>query len=129
MIGREPDDGKARELKFADSKSFWIAVIVVGVLAIPASRFQGSLKVVEWSFVLFGIFGSYVLPSVRDLPTLAVFSAICLAHIFVVWSMYVLVEMEGYWTIGLAIIGELIVFSIPGAWIIARFRSKNERAI
>ena len=121
---RENSNEESSE-KAETSRGFWIALVVLALLAIPASRLQNAFKILEWTLILCGACGAYVIPYVRDASTIVVFSCICIAHALIVWALYPFVLNEGYLAIGGAVIAEILIFSIPAGWIIVHSRSKR----
>jgi hypothetical protein len=110
------------------SKYLLAAIIALALLALPASRFQDAFKVLTWTAIVFGVYTPYVWPHLFDMRSRAVFALLCVAHISIVFGMYTRIPHEGFTSLGIAAIAELILFSIPGGWIVVHSRTHLDKA-
>jgi predicted membrane channel-forming protein YqfA (hemolysin III family) len=99
---------------------------VLAVLAIPHTRFQWLFKALAWTAIVFGVYAPYVWPHVCDLLSRIAFLGLVVLHISVVSLTYSRLPGDGFIAIGMIAVVELLVFSIPGGWIIVRSRDKRK---
>jgi hypothetical protein len=109
------------------NKYLLAAIIALALLASPDSRFQDAFKVLTWTAIVFGVYTPYVWPHLLDIRSRAVFALLCVAHISIVSEIYTRIPHEGFISIGIAAIAELILFSIPGGWIIVHARTHRDK--
>jgi hypothetical protein len=112
------DDGK--------DKYLWAGIIALALLALPHSPFQDTFKILAWTAIVFGVYTPYVWPHLFDIRSRAVFALLCVAHIAIVYETYPRIPHEGFIPLGIAAIVELILFSIPGGWIIVHSRTHRD---
>ena len=113
------DDGK--------DKYFWAVIIALALLTLPHSPLQNTFKILTWTALVFGAYTPYVWPHVFDIRSRVVFALVCFAHISIVYEMYSRIPHEGFIAIGLASVVELILFSVPGGWIIVHSRTHRDK--
>ena len=107
-------------------KYLWAAIIALALLALPESPFQDALKILAWTAIVFGIYTPYVWPHLFDTRSRAIFALLCVAHIAIVYEIYRRLPHEGFIPLGIAAIVELILFSVPGGWIIVHSRTQRD---
>jgi hypothetical protein len=113
------DGGKDRYL--------WAVIIAFALLALPHSPFQDTFKILAWTAVVFGVYTPYVWPHLFDTRSRAVFALVCMAHLAIVYEMYSRIPHDGFIFLGVAAIVELILFSVPGGWIIVHSRTHRDK--
>lgn len=111
---REPGDGIKKYL--------WGCVTIFGVLALPHSRFQDIFKMTVWTVIVFGVYTPLVWSSVRDKISVLVLLLIYLFHFLVMYVAYPRIPHDDYIPIGIITILEMVVFSVPGGWLVVRSR-------
>ena len=97
----------------------WAFFISIIILSLPASRFQNPLKAAFWTLVLAYAYCPYVVPHVRNTASASVFALMCVCHTAIVYFTYSTLLQAGYLYIGILVVVEILIFSIPGGWIIA----------
>lgn len=109
-----------------EQKYVWITVIVLVLLGFPFSRFQPIIKMAVWTAIFLGVYLPFVWPCAKDALSRAVVISIVLAHFVVVCSLFPHIPHDDYMFIGIIIVGELLVFSIPAGWLIVRERKRDK---
>jgi hypothetical protein len=98
------------------------AVIVFALAALPNTRFQPLFKMAVWTTILIAGVFSAVRPMRIDVVVRIVVGALCLLHFGLMVVSFPLIAEDGYIGIGLALVIEIVLFSIPMGWLVLRSR-------
>lgn len=109
-----------------ERKYVWAIVVVLALMALPSSRFQSVIKMALWTAIFLGSYLPFVWPCAKDISSRTVVISIILAHCVLVYSLFPLIPHDDYIFIGIAIMAELCVFSIPAGWLIVRERKRDK---
>jgi predicted membrane channel-forming protein YqfA (hemolysin III family) len=104
------------------------AIVAFALLAVPNSRFQDTFKILVWTAIVFGSYTPLVWPHIFDLLSRAVFALLVVVHLGIVCEAYPRISHEGYISISIVAIIELVLFSVPGGWLIVRSRAHKDNA-
>lgn len=108
-------------------KYLYCAVIVLALFALPETSVQTYIKMGVWTLILVGSTSPYIRSSIFDAVSRLTIAALCLVHCSIMLLSYSLIESNGYLAIGVAIIVEIILFSVPVGWLKVRRRRANDR--
>lgn len=75
-----------------------------------------------WTTILFSAGFSVVRRAVKDSLGWVVVAALCVVHFVLMGLLLPYVEAQGYIGIGLSIVAEILLFSIPIGWLVLRSR-------
>jgi hypothetical protein len=95
----------------------WAAAITLALLALPETRLQGIYKMAVWTVIVLGLLTPMIWPFVRDTLSRFIFAMICIVHFLLMCTVYWRLPQDGYISIGFVIFIELVVFSVPAAWL------------
>jgi hypothetical protein len=122
----EPDDSENWDEFGSVDRCILAGVVVFAVLALAETRFQAIFKMAVWTIIILGVLTKLVWPSMRDTVSRVVVALIYIVHFIVMNLLYRYLPSDGYIAIGIAIVVEVIIFSVPCGWIV--FRARQSRS-
>ena len=114
---------KAQEEPRRGGKYLIGVTVAFAVLALPRSEFRDIFRMAVWTAILWGVLIPYVWPFLIDLIARLALGAMCVLHLALMWFSYSHLPDDDYIVIGMIVIFEILMFSIPIAWLQVRSRS------